>query len=63
MNCTTFTYYVTLMAKCTCSLLHHPLKILPNAMFLSCTDSNRLTVFLPYLYSTNTAASVCKQYY
>ena len=28
MNCTAYTYYVTLMAKCMCASLHHPLKLL-----------------------------------
>ena len=40
MNCTAFTYYVTLMAKCTCAWLHHPLKLLPLSALLSCTDSS-----------------------
>ena len=38
IECTAFTYYVTLMAKCMCTWLHHPLKLLPST-FLPCTDS------------------------
>ena len=41
MNCTAFTYYVTLMAKRTCACLHHPLKLLPLSALLSCTDSSQ----------------------
>ena len=37
MNCAAFTYYVTLIAKHTCALLHHPLKLLPSALLL-CID-------------------------
>ena len=40
MNCTAFTYYVTLMAKRTCASLHHPLKLLPLSALLSCTISS-----------------------
>ena len=40
MNCTAFTYYVTLMAKHTCAGLHHPLKLLPLSALLSCVDSS-----------------------
>ena len=40
MNCTAFTYYVTLMAKRTYAWLCHPLKLLPGALLL-CTDSSQ----------------------
>ena len=40
MNCTAYTYYVTLMAKCMCVQLHHLLKLLPS-MLLPCTDSSQ----------------------
>ena len=40
VNCTAFTYYVTLMAKRTSASLHHPLKLLPLSALLSCTDSS-----------------------
>ena len=36
-----YTYYVTLMAKCMSIWLHHPLKILPSTKFLQCTDSSQ----------------------
>ena len=32
--------YVTLMAKCMCASLHHPLKLLPSTLLL-CTDSSQ----------------------
>ena len=32
MNCTDYTYYVMLMARSMCTLLHHPLKSLPSTM-------------------------------
>ena len=38
-NCTHYTYYITLMAKCTCARLHHLLKLLPTVL-LSCTNSS-----------------------
>ena len=38
MNSTGCTYYVTLMAKCTCTGLHHPLKLLQSSMFLPGTN-------------------------
>ena len=38
MNCTAFTYYVTLIAKRT--WLYHPLKLLLSTL-LSCTDSSQ----------------------
>ena len=41
MNCMAYTYYVILMAKCTCTWLHHPLKLLTSTMFLPCTDSSK----------------------
>ena len=40
MNYMACTYYVMLMAKGTCTWLHHPLKLLPSAMFLPCIYSN-----------------------
>ena len=40
MNCMTYTYYVTLMAQCTCTRLHHLLKLLTST-FLLCTDSSQ----------------------
>ena len=33
MDCTAYTYYVTLMAKCMYAWLHHLLKLLTSAMF------------------------------
>ena len=45
MNCTDFTYYVTLMAKRTCAPLHHPLK-LPLSAWLSCTNSSHQDGFM-----------------
>ena len=42
MNCAAYTYYTPLIAKCTCTLLHHPLKLLPSALFLLCTNSSQL---------------------
>ena len=33
MNCMVYTYYIMLMAKCTCAWLHHPLKLLISIMF------------------------------
>ena len=30
MNCTAYIYYVMIIAKCTCTWLHHPLKLLPS---------------------------------
>ena len=42
INCTGYTYYVMLMAKCICNWLHHPLKLLPNTMFLLYTDPSQL---------------------
>ena len=32
-NCMAYTYYVTLIAKCMCTWLHHSLKLLPSAFF------------------------------
>ena len=32
-ECMAYTYYVTLMAKCTCTWLHHPLKLLTSTIF------------------------------
>ena len=46
MNCTAFTYYVMLMAKRTCGLLHHPLNLLPLSALLSCTDSSHQDGFM-----------------
>ena len=40
MNCTAYTYYIMLMAKCTCTWLHLPLQLLPNVLLL-CFDSNK----------------------
>ena len=45
MNCTAFTYYVTLMAKRMCAWLHHPLKLLLSTL-LSCTDSSHQDGFM-----------------
>ena len=39
MNCTAFTYYVMLMAKCMCARLHHALKLLPSALLLRSDSS------------------------
>ena len=36
-----YTYYVTLMAKCMCTWLHHSLKLLPSIIFLLCTNSSQ----------------------
>ena len=33
MNCTAYTYYITLMAKCTCTWLYRPLKLLLSTFF------------------------------
>ena len=41
MNCTVYTCYIMLMAKCTCTSLHHPLKLLTSAMFLPYTNSSQ----------------------
>ena len=35
-----YTYYVTQMAKCTCTWLHHPFKLLTSTVFLLCTDTS-----------------------
>ena len=40
MNYTAHTYYIMLIAKCTCAWLHHPLKLLPSALLL-CTNSSQ----------------------
>ena len=40
MNCTAYTYYITLIAKCMCIWLSHLLKLLPS-MLLPCTDSSQ----------------------
>ena len=52
MDCTAFTYYITLMAKRTCAWLHHPLHLLPSVL-LQCTDS-RCVLGLQF---ANTAAT------
>ena len=38
---TAYIYPITLMAKYTCTWLHHPLKLLVHTMFLPCTNSNQ----------------------
>ena len=40
MNCMAYTHYVTLMAKCMCAWLHHPLKLLLSKL-LPCIDSSQ----------------------
>ena len=43
--CMAFTYYIMLMAKCTCAWLHHLFKLLPSTL-LSCTDSSHQDGFM-----------------
>ena len=50
MNCMAFPFYVTLMAKCMCARLHHPLKLLPSVL-LSCTNLSQLRWFHPCSWS------------
>ena len=61
MNSTAFTYYITLMAKCTCYLI--AAKLQPSA-FLPCTDSSQSGWFhvetcmhVLRLYFANTAGA------
>ena len=46
MNCTAYTCYVTLLAKCTCAWLHHPLKLLHKHIILPCTNLSQPAVVI-----------------
>ena len=58
-----YNYYVTLMAKCMCAWLHHPLKLLPSS-FLPCVDSGQPEWFYAETYMglwfANTACAAAK---
>ena len=63
MNCTAYTYYITLMVKYICAGLQHVLKLVPSALLL-CTNSNQqgwfhveTLIHVLELWFANTAAA------
>ena len=59
INCMAFTYYITLMVKCTCAWFHHPLKLLPSILLL-CTNSSQPGSFNAEAYMHVRGLCICQ---